>query len=389
MSKPSKRDMARQERLEQIRKETESQAIQLQQAAPAGREVSAPAPSPAPPPEPLKAEDSASNRAKGAGVSKILSSMAGGVMGQLKEAETQRDQMAEELATTKAALQDFRMRMEAAAHGGDAGAQLLDPETVRLTAFDNRDPKSFDDDDRDFRDLKADIEAQGGNLIPGLVRPLEEPDGKVIYEVVYGNRRMMACRRLGLPFKTFIQSIPDEDAMLLQHVENAHRKNLSAIETGQKIRSFLDHRRSNSGRVAEGALALLADTLKLNKRHVAKLAMIGSIPERVLAAIPDVRDIPFRPAHVLAKQCRDNLDGVLVRLETVNPSWRSRRVVMHLVAEDNAGSGSSASSVGTRRYRLALPADPEARAQCEEALKALAEKYGLAFQVEDGTDEAT
>lgn len=232
MSKPSKRDLARQARLEQLRKENEGQAIHVQ-AAQGAQSPTSPAPSPAPRAEPLKAEDSARNRAQGAGVSKILSSMAGGVMGQLKQAEAERDEIAEELETTKAALQDFRMRLESTAQGGDAGAQLLDAETVRLTAFDNRDPKSFDDKDREFHELKESIQAHQGNLIAGLVRPLEKPEGKVLYEVVYGNRRMMACRRLGLKFKAFIQSIPDDEAMLLQHVENAHRKNLSAIETGR------------------------------------------------------------------------------------------------------------------------------------------------------------
>lgn len=388
MSKPSKRDLARQQRLEELRKETEGQAIHVQ-ATPVAQAAPGQAPSPvAPPAKPLSAEESAKNRAKGAGVSKILSSMAGGLMGQLQETEAQRDQMAAELATTRAALQDFRMRMESAAQGGDAGAQLLDTETLRLTAFDNRDEKSFDDDDRDFRDLKADIEAQKGNLIPGLVRPLSEPDGRVLYEVVYGNRRMMACRRLGLPFKAFIQSITDDEAMLLQHVENAHRKNLSTIETAQKIRSFLEHRRNESGRVVDGSLVLLAETLKLNKKHVAKLAMIGAIPDSVIAAIPDVREIPFRPAHVLAKMCRDNLDEVLGRLETVEPAWRSRRVVMHLVGAGSSSEDGKKAQAPTL-LRMAWPADPVARDESEKALKAWAAKYGVKLERMDQSDEST
>lgn len=302
--------------------------------------------------------------------------MAGGVMGELQETREERDRIAAQLEEAEASNQELRLRMESIAQGGDDKAELLDTDLLRLTAFDNRDPKSFDDDDRDFRELKEDIGAQNGNLIPGLVRPLEKPEGKVLYEVVYGNRRMMACRRLGLKFKAFIQSIPDDEAMLLQHVENAHRKNLSSIETAQKVQSFLKHRRYNeSGRAKLGSLALLSETLKLNKNHVGKLALIGQIPDQVLEAIPDIREIPFRPAYQLAKACRDTLPEVQARIPSINASWKPRKVVNHLV-----GSAPTKPPQSTPALHLTMPDDRVAREAFQKELATLADKYGVTFK---------
>ena len=384
MSKPTKRNLARQERLAELRKQTEGQSIEVNTEKPSS--PTRPAPSPAPRPEPSTV---ASGRAKGAGVSQIISSMKGGVMGELHEAQTERDRLAAELEQSRAVTQDLRMRMEAIAQGGEAGAQLLDTETLRLTTFDNRDPKSFDDDDRDFQDLKADIEAQQGNLIPGLVRPLEEPEGKVLYEVVYGNRRMMACRRAGLKFKAFIQTISDEDAMLLQHVENAHRKNLSAIETAQKVQSFLKRHRGDSGRVEHGALALLSETLKLNKQYVSRLSLIGQIPDRVIEAIPDIREIPFRPAHQLAKASRDSESEVLARLDGIDPTWKSRKVVNHLLGSSTSPKPTAEPSAAQAMH-FVLPQDATAQAEFNKELRALAKRFGVTLQrLEPGRDEPT
>ena len=367
MSKPSKRDLLRQERLEQLRKET-AQA----------KDDSGSPPSPAS----KTAEAMAAGRAKGAGVTRIISSLSGGVMGELKEARQELEQTTAKLEEAEALNQELRLRMESLAQGGDDKAELLDTELVRVTAWDNRDPKSFDDDDRDFRALKEDIEAHQGNKIPGLVRPLDKPEGKVLYEVVYGNRRLVACQRLGLKFKAFIQTISDEEAMLLQHVENAHRKNLSTIETALKVESFLKHRRTDSGRAKRGSMDLLVGTLKLQKKHVGKLALIGQIPEKILNAIPDIREVPFRPAFQLARLVRDSEDEVLARLASVDKSWKSRQVVNHLIGKSHtaAKQDQKESKSAPQTIRFEMPAKKKDQEAFQKELKALADRFGIKFE---------
>lgn len=383
MSKPSRRDLDRQRRRTELEKDpaisntgpNDADALVTPTGADApGEGISGQSgglPSPAQPV--VEGEAGAGDvRHRGAGVSKILNNLGDGLAGQLRRAEAERDELQSALDEANRVNEEIRMRLEAQALGEEE-VPKLDPSLIKPTRFDNRDDKSFTDDDPEFRALKADIAAKGGNIMEGLVRPLDPPEGKHLYEVVYGHRRLAAVQQLGLQFKTFIKSVSDEEVMLLQHVENAFRKKLSTMETARKIRSFLEYRRTSSGRAVDGSLNVLVARLKQDKTHIAKLSLIGSIPDEIIQVIPDIRQIPYRPALQLAKLCRDSLDDVMVRLPEIDEQWSSKKVVKHLIG--SAGSIAKAPVAGN--YKLVMPDDEETRRSLRAEFKALEEKYGI------------
>jgi ParB family transcriptional regulator, chromosome partitioning protein len=83
-----------------------------------------------------------------------------------------------------------------------------------------------DDDAEGFEALKDSIR-DGGQQVPILVRraPIE---GR--YEVIYGRRRLQACRDLGLKVRANVQDLDDAAALLAKGLENAARRNLSFYE---------------------------------------------------------------------------------------------------------------------------------------------------------------
>ncbi len=67
-----------------------------------------------------------------------------------------------------------------------------------------------------------------GQIVPILVRPLERHGSH--YQIVYGRRRLSAAKKLGIKVRAFIRTLSDDEALSLQAIENAQRKDLAFIE---------------------------------------------------------------------------------------------------------------------------------------------------------------
>lgn len=83
-----------------------------------------------------------------------------------------------------------------------------------------------DDDSDGFEALKSSI-AEGGQQVPILVRR-SEIQGR--FEIIYGRRRLRACRELGLKVRANVQDLDDAEALLAKGLENVARRNLSFYE---------------------------------------------------------------------------------------------------------------------------------------------------------------
>lgn len=303
-------------------------------------------------------------RARGAGVGKLMANLQGGMAGQLARAKEQLSQAEIELSSLRP-LKDL-------ADGTAMPVRELDPATVMPTRFKNRDEKSFDPEDREFKAFLDEIERTGGNEIPGFVRPLAVPQGQYLYECVYGHRRLQAALLRQVPYRAIVKDVDDDQAVLLQQAENSSRKKLSAIERGQQIASYLIRfRAKDTGRVQDGTLQILATALKTDSKFISKLALIGQIPQHVVDKIPDVRDVPFKPAYLLARACRDALKEVEARLDSLPDGANSRRVVLHLQGVEKRPTPVAA------RYSVSMPGDPDVREAFMDAVRALEEKFGV------------
>lgn len=83
-----------------------------------------------------------------------------------------------------------------------------------------------DDDGGGFNALKTSI-SEGGQQVPILLRRAQA-QGR--FEVIYGRRRLRACRELGIKVRANVQDLDDAAALLAKGLENAARRNLSFYE---------------------------------------------------------------------------------------------------------------------------------------------------------------
>ncbi|TMV02596.1 ParB/RepB/Spo0J family partition protein [Ruegeria sediminis] len=86
-------------------------------------------------------------------------------------------------------------------------------------------------------ELAASIKAAGGQQVPVLLRPSQDVPGH--YEVIYGRRRILACRYLNQNVKALIRKMDDHEALQAKGLENASRINLSFYERARFAKEIL------------------------------------------------------------------------------------------------------------------------------------------------------
>lgn len=130
-----------------------------------------------------------------------------------------------------------------------------------------------EDDGDGFGALKTSIK-EDGQQVPILVRKAEA-QGR--FEVIYGRRRLQACRELGLKVKANVQDLDDMTALLAKGLENAARRNLSFYEKARfaAVIQVAGH----STKVARQVLSLTASGLS----HLNKVT--DNVPDEVGDAI--------------------------------------------------------------------------------------------------------
>ena len=100
----------------------------------------------------------------------------------------------------------------------------------------NRDPTQPRKDLGDLDGLQASIKQQG-ILQPLIVTPLDEQH----FQLVAGERRLTAARQLGLTeVPILVRSVEEHQRLILQIVENLHRKDLTPVEEAEGIKRLMD-----------------------------------------------------------------------------------------------------------------------------------------------------
>lgn len=92
-------------------------------------------------------------------------------------------------------------------------------------------------EDSGIDDLASSIKEKG-LLSPLIVRPA----GKKGYEVVVGQRRFLACKRIGLNsvFCLVRDDLSDVDAVTLSLIENVHRADMNPLDKARSLKSLYD-----------------------------------------------------------------------------------------------------------------------------------------------------
>ncbi|KRW83625.1 ParB/RepB/Spo0J family partition protein [Marinobacter sp. P4B1] len=164
---------------------------------------------------------------------------------------------------------------------GDEIIGKIDPAIVRHSRFRNRLELAFKDPD--FLDLKEDIYRLGRNEHPGKVRRITLDDGKPGFEVIYGHRRLEACKQLGLDFHAIISDLDDAQAIESMIRENDKNLPISCYEEAIRFKSWVTEEHIWPTYTA------MAEQLGVSKGFVSQRTTILDLPEVIPQAVGDPR----------------------------------------------------------------------------------------------------
>lgn len=147
---------------------------------------------------------------------------------------------------------------------------------IRVSAANVRKDLQAGTEDATLEDLALSIRTHG-LLSPVLVRRL--PDGT--YELIAGQRRLLACQRLGWETIPAIvcEVAHDLDALTLSLVENVHRADLNPIDKARAFQKLYEHYR-DIGLVAK-MTGFSSGTVR---KYLALLKLAPEVQERVSTA---------------------------------------------------------------------------------------------------------
>lgn len=144
---------------------------------------------------------------------------------------------------------------------------LLEPSSIEITEYANRGIRFLETDK--FLELKNDIQKNGQSSAI-IVRPKAGYEG--MYELIYGRRRLEACKQLEIPVKTQIVEADDKKLAILQEIENLHREDISPFDRGRYYQLLINKGHFNSQ-------VEISDEFGVSKAEVSKLFKIHHLPE--------------------------------------------------------------------------------------------------------------
>ncbi|MDD7973786.1 ParB/RepB/Spo0J family partition protein [Roseinatronobacter alkalisoli] len=177
-------------------------------------------------------------------------------------------------------------------------------------------------DDRlqiEIEGLKTSI-SRNGQRVPILVRPMEGNR----YSLIYGRRRLEACRDLGIKVRAIVTEVEGDQALRDQLLENQERRDLSFIERAMVASALLDgDHLSESERTNKG----VAEVLNLTEAGVSQLlSVVRTVGEDLILAIGAAPGIG-RPRWEELKKCLGTAGVDRIELASVAREARSAHTV--------------------------------------------------------------
>lgn len=206
-------------------------------------------------------------------------------------------------------------------------SRLIDPEQVRASRFANRHADTFKSPD--FEALKTEIREAGGNVQPVKVRQVAEEGGLIRFEIIFGHRRIEACRQLGLPVLAVVDNVDDQTLFTEMDRENRARKDLSPWEQGTMYRRALSEGLFPSNRK-------MAEALGIDLSALGRTLMLADLPQEVVAAFPSPLDLQYRwakPLHDATKANPEQLKSRARKLSELNPRPAAKAVFEGLTGQ--------------------------------------------------------
>ncbi|MDQ2068034.1 plasmid partitioning protein RepB [Xinfangfangia sp. CPCC 101601] len=258
--------------------------------------------------------------------------------------------------------------------------RLLDPNLIRMSAVQDRlDPSDG------LEELVESIK-EHGQKVAILVRRLA--DGA--YEIVYGRRRLLACRELGQKVRATVMELSDEEALIAQGVENNARQDPSFIERAVFVSGIIaelgktEETRKNAQTVAYRALQI--DESLVSRMH----RIASAIPMVLIRAIGPAHGSGRRVWEKLAKLCEATPDlagAVANGLPKDLASAERLELAINRMSPPPAPATKPASSdritIKRKGNKITLEADPMMLPKLEDAVRNL-----VAELLDRGQEEA-
>ena len=163
----------------------------------------------------------------------------------------------------------------------------LDPASVQLSRRANRMPDFVDT--LAFKELMSLITTTGGNTVPVLVRLL--PDSS--HELVYGHRRLTACKLAGLKVNALVaKCLSDEQAVRTMAHENTGRHDLSPLEKGRWYTQLREEQIYKTD-------SALSRALGVDKSDVSNALALARLDPVIIDAFSSPHDLQYRFAKGL------------------------------------------------------------------------------------------
>ena len=115
---------------------------------------------------------------------------------------------------------------------------------------------------------------RNGLLQPIVVRPKDN-----YFEVVAGNRRLAACKRLRISkVICVLKELSDKEAYEISIVENIHRKTLNPVEEARAFRDYCD-------RYGYGGVSELATKIGKSEEYVSHRMLLLTLPKEIILRV--------------------------------------------------------------------------------------------------------
>ncbi len=192
----------------------------------------------------------------------------------------------------------------------------LNCDLIDVSRFANRIAANFET--KPYFELRELIREKGGNVQPIKVRP--KAGGR--YEVVYGHRRLQACKDLGLDVLAVIQAMDDLSLWRDMIEENEGRKDLSPYEYAMQYQHALNEGLFKNWTEISKALGHKAHT------SILRYKALAGLPIEVVDAFPSPLEIALRDAQDISRALELNREAILEKASLLAKSKPKKSEVL-------------------------------------------------------------
>lgn len=173
----------------------------------------------------------------------------------------------------------------------------------------NQPRKTFDEEK--LEELAASIEEHG------LIQPLVLRESGKGYEIVAGERRWRAARKIGIKeLPCIVRELTDEENMLLAIIENMQREDLNPIEEAEGLKQMIDTYGLTQEQVSK--------SVGKSRPYIANCLRLLKLPEQVMKYV-STGEFSAGHAKVLAGLNDENKQIALAE-DSIKKSWSVREL---------------------------------------------------------------